>query len=79
MPLILRNTIRGGRAAGLANVAGLAVGITVWSTATIVGLTAVLLAFSPLYSFIRSAGAVYLMLLGTVLVAFGLRVATERG
>jgi threonine/homoserine/homoserine lactone efflux protein len=62
--LILRNTIRGGRTAGLANVAGLGLGITVWSTATIVGLTAVLLAFSPLYSVIRFAGAVYLMILG---------------
>jgi threonine/homoserine/homoserine lactone efflux protein len=62
--LILRNTIRGGRTAGLANVGGLAVGITVWSAATVVGLTAVLLAFSPLYSFIRLAGALYLMVLG---------------
>ena len=62
--LILRNTIRGGRTAGLANVGGLAVGITVWSAATVVGLTAVLLAFSPLYTLIRFAGALYLMVLG---------------
>jgi threonine/homoserine/homoserine lactone efflux protein len=61
---ILRNTITGGRAAGLANVGGLAVGLTVWSAATVVGLTAVLLAVAPLYAFIRYAGAVYLMFLG---------------
>lgn len=61
---ILRNTIAGGRAAGLANVAGVAVGLAVWSTATVVGLTAVLLAVAPLYAFIRYAGAVYLVFLG---------------
>lgn len=62
--LILRNTIAGGRAAGLANVGGLALGVTVWSAATVVGLTAVLLAVSPVYSVIRYVGAVYLMFLG---------------
>jgi threonine/homoserine/homoserine lactone efflux protein len=62
--LILRNTIAGGRVAGLANVGGLAVGVAVWSAATVAGLTAVLLAVSPLYAFIRYAGAIYLTFLG---------------
>jgi threonine/homoserine/homoserine lactone efflux protein len=61
---ILRNTIAGGRVAGLANVGGVVVGLTVWSAATVVGLTALLLAVAPLYAFIRYAGAVYLVFLG---------------
>jgi threonine/homoserine/homoserine lactone efflux protein len=62
--LIVRNTIAGGRAAGFASVGGVAVGLALWSLATIVGLTALLLAFAPLYAAIRVAGAAYLVFLG---------------
>ena len=62
--LIVRNTIAGGRAAGFANVGGVAVGLVFWSVATIVGLTALLLAFGALFEVVRVAGAAYLVFLG---------------
>jgi threonine/homoserine/homoserine lactone efflux protein len=71
--LIVRNTIAGGRAAGLANVGGVAVGLALWSAATIVGLTALLLAFAPLYSVVRVAGAAYLVFLGVQALRSALR------
>lgn len=71
--LIVRNTIGGGRAAGFANVGGVAVGLALWSGATIVGLTALLLAFAPVYAVIRVAGAAYLVFLGVQAVRSALR------
>jgi threonine/homoserine/homoserine lactone efflux protein len=71
--VIVKNTIAGGRAAGLGSVGGLAVGLLTWSTATVVGLTAILVAFEPLYRAIRYAGAVYLFFLGAQALLAALR------
>jgi threonine/homoserine/homoserine lactone efflux protein len=70
---ILRSTIQGGRAVGLANAGGVVLGLVIWSTATVIGLTALLLAFSPLYALIRYAGAVYLIVLGVQALRSALR------
>jgi threonine/homoserine/homoserine lactone efflux protein len=62
--LTIRNTLLGGRRGGVATAAGVVSGQLVWALAASVGLSAVLLASAPLFTAIRIAGALYLMLLG---------------
>lgn len=62
--LTIRNSIAGGRPAGLATAFGVSVGQLVWAIATSLGLVAVLLASEPVFHALRLAGAAYLVYLG---------------
>lgn len=62
--LTIRNTLSGGRRAGVATAFGVAAGQGVWTVATSAGLAVVLMASAPLFFAIRLAGAAYLVYLG---------------
>ncbi len=62
--LAIRNTLLGGRAAGLATAFGVSTGQAAWTAATSAGLAVVLMASEPLFLAVRLAGAAYLVYLG---------------
>ena len=62
--LTIRNTLGGGRDAGVSTAAGVAAGQAVWTIATSAGLAAVLLASETVFDALRIAGAAYLVFLG---------------
>lgn len=64
MALVLRNTVRGGRSSGYRTVAGIAVGLAVWATATALGIAAVLAASATVFTALKIAGGIYLVYLG---------------
>jgi threonine/homoserine/homoserine lactone efflux protein len=62
--LTIRNTLLGGRAAGIATAAGVAAGQLSWTVAAAVGLTALLVASEAAFTAVRLLGAAYLVYLG---------------
>jgi threonine/homoserine/homoserine lactone efflux protein len=66
--LVLRNSARGGRRAGLITAAGTVTGLLVWAAAAALGLAALVRASEIGYSVVRWCGAAYLMLLGAQLL-----------
>jgi threonine/homoserine/homoserine lactone efflux protein len=62
--LTIRNTLLGGRPAGVATAAGVALGQAGWTLAAVFGLTALLVASEPAFAALRLAGAAYLIYLG---------------
>jgi threonine/homoserine/homoserine lactone efflux protein len=58
--LTVRNSLAGGRAAGIATAVGVALGQAVWTTATSAGVAAVLLASQPAFAALRVVGVAYL-------------------
>ena len=62
--LTIRNTLLGGRRAGVATAAGVATGQAAWTIATSAGLAVVIAASAPLFFAIKLAGAGYLVYLG---------------
>jgi len=64
MALVLRNTLAGGRIAGLATSAGTCSGLVVHASAAALGLSALLLASSRAYTVVKLVGAGYLVFLG---------------
>ena len=64
MALVLRNTVRDGRAAGLRTVAGIAVGLVGWATASALGVAAVLATSATVFTVLKVAGGIYLVFLG---------------
>ena len=62
--LIIRNTLSGGRAAGLATAVGIVGGIAVWTLSASVGLATLLSASEPVFRTLQLAGAAYLVFLG---------------
>jgi threonine/homoserine/homoserine lactone efflux protein len=62
--LTIRNTLFGGRPAGVATAAGVALGQATWSLATSVGIAALLVAAEPAFAALKLAGAAYLIYLG---------------
>jgi threonine/homoserine/homoserine lactone efflux protein len=62
--LTIRNTLSGGRRAGIATALGVAVGQLGWTIAATVGLTALLVASEPAFVAVRVAGGLYLVWLG---------------
>ena len=66
--LVLRNSARNGRRAGLATAAGTVTGLLVWAAAAALGLAALLRASEIGYAIVRWAGAAYLIFLGSQLI-----------
>ena len=62
--LAVRNALLGGRRAGVATAAGVALGLAVWTAAASAGLAALLVASEPAFVAVKLAGAAYLVLLG---------------
>ncbi len=62
--LTIRNTLAGGRRAGVATALGVSAGQAVWTIATSAGLAVLLVASGPAFAAIRFAGAAYLIYLG---------------
>jgi threonine/homoserine/homoserine lactone efflux protein len=64
--LTIRNTLLGGRRAGVSTAIGVAGGQLVWTIAASVGITALLVASEPVFFVVRMAGALYLIVLGAL-------------
>jgi threonine/homoserine/homoserine lactone efflux protein len=62
--LVIRNSLAGGTRAGVFSGLGVAAGQVVWTIASAVGVTALLLASAPAFHALRLAGAAYLVFLG---------------
>ena len=62
--LTIRNSLLGGRRAGVRTAAGVAVGQAVWALATSIGLAALIVAFEPAFVALKLAGAAFLIYLG---------------
>src|SRR5262245_52630640 len=60
----VRNTLLGGRLAGLATALGSSTGLAVWALATSCGIVALLVASEFLFLAVKYAGATYLIYLG---------------
>ena len=70
--LTIRNTLVGGRGAGLATALGVSTGLATWALATSAGLAAVVVASERLFLAIKLVGAAYLVLLGAQAVWRGI-------
>ena len=62
--LTIRNALTGGRHAGIATAAGVALGQAVWTLAASAGVVALLSASEPAFRALKLAGAAYLVYLG---------------
>ena len=77
--LTIRNTLAGGRRAGLATALGVVTGQSCWTLAASVGLTALLVASEPAFAAVRLLGAAYLVWLGLRSIRAAIRGATDHG
>ena len=73
--IVTRNALVRGRTAGLATVAGVAIGLVVWSLAAALGVAAVIQASAPAFNAIKIVGAIYLAFLGVQALRSALRKA----
>ena len=71
--LTVRNALLGGRGAGVATAAGVALGLAVWTAAASAGLAALLVASEPAFVAVKLAGAAYLVLLGATTLLHAVR------
>jgi threonine/homoserine/homoserine lactone efflux protein len=73
--LTIRNTLAGGRRAGIGTATGVALGQGIWTIATSAGVVALLRASEPVFQALKLAGAAYLVFLGgqSILAALGRR------
>ena len=71
--LTIRNTLLGGRRAGIATALGVVTGQAVWAVTTSAGVVALLLASEPAFAAVRLAGAAYLVFLGVQTLLAALR------
>ena len=71
--LTIRNTLLGGRRAGIDTALGVATGQSTWTIATSLGLTALLLASGPAFELVRWLGVAYLVYLGIVSLRSAIR------
>jgi threonine/homoserine/homoserine lactone efflux protein len=62
--LTIRNTLRGGRRAGVQTALGVVTGQLTWTLTASVGIATLVLAFEPAFTALKLAGAVYLVYLG---------------
>jgi len=71
--LTIRNTLVGGRGAGVLTAAGVASGQFIWTIATSAGLAALIVASEPVFTALKLAGAAYLIFLGAQALYAALR------
>jgi threonine/homoserine/homoserine lactone efflux protein len=71
--LTLRNTMAGGRAAGVRTAAGVVSGQAAWALAAAVGVAALLAASDLAFALVKYAGAAYLVYLGLTSLRSALR------
>jgi threonine/homoserine/homoserine lactone efflux protein len=71
--LTIRNTMAGGRAAGLGTALGVSTGQTIWTLAAAAGVAALLVASEPAFLALKYAGAAYLVFLGLQTILGALR------
>src|SRR5688500_5916718 len=76
--LTIRNTIAGGRAAGVGTALGVSSGQAIWTLAAAAGVAALLVASEPAFLALKYAGAAYLVLLGLHTLAGVVRPGTRR-
>jgi threonine/homoserine/homoserine lactone efflux protein len=76
--LTIRNTLTGGRRAGVRTAFGVSSGQAIWALAAAAGLAAVLRASEPAFLVLRLAGAAYLVYLGAHALWSALRGAAPR-
>jgi threonine/homoserine/homoserine lactone efflux protein len=76
--LTIRNTIAGGRAAGLGTGLGVASGQAIWTLAAAAGVAALLVASEPAFLALKYAGAAYLIFLGLQTLAGAVRPSAAR-
>jgi threonine/homoserine/homoserine lactone efflux protein len=62
--LTIRNSLLGGRRAGVLTAAGVSAGQAVWAFATSLGVAALIVAFEPAFVALKLAGAAFLVYLG---------------
>jgi threonine/homoserine/homoserine lactone efflux protein len=75
--LTIRNTVSGGRRAGVGTAVGVSSGQAIWTLASAAGVAALLVASEPAFMALKYAGAAYLVVLGlrTLAGAFHSRAA----
>jgi threonine/homoserine/homoserine lactone efflux protein len=71
--LTIRNTIVGGRRAGVLTAAGISAGQLVWTIAASVGIAGLLQASQPAFAALKIAGAAYLIFLGLQSISASIR------
>jgi threonine/homoserine/homoserine lactone efflux protein len=62
--LVVRNTLREGRQAGVDSAVGICTGLMIWGLATVLGITVLLRASEAAYDVLRLAGALWLVGVG---------------
>ena len=78
--LTIRNTLLGGRAAGVCTAVGVSAGQATWTVCTALGVGALLVASEPAFLALKLAGAAYLIFLGVqALLHRGKAFALESG
>ena len=75
--LTIRNTMLGGRSAGVGTAAGVAAGQACWTAAASIGLAALLVASEPVFVALKLAGAAYLVYLGLQALRHAIRPSTR--
>ena len=75
--LTIRNSLLGGRPAGVATAGGVAAGQACWTLAASIGLAALLVASEPVFVALKLAGAAYLVYLGLHALLQALRPAVR--
>ena len=76
--LVIRSAIRYGRSAGFVTAAGICTGALAWGVAAAVGVSALLTVSRLGYDLLRTAGAIYLVGLGAVMLWRTRRAASTR-
>jgi threonine/homoserine/homoserine lactone efflux protein len=71
--LTIRNTVSGGRRAGIGTAVGVSTGLATWTLASAAGVAALLVASEPAFMALKYAGSAYLIFLGLQTLVGALR------
>jgi threonine/homoserine/homoserine lactone efflux protein len=77
--LTIRNSLLGGRRAGVFTAVGVSSGQAVWTLATAAGIAALLAASEPAFVAVKLLGAAYLLWLGAQSIAAAIRGRSRKG